>query len=330
MRGIQIYTFALLVLFFGCGRAGTDSATDHATAVDSNAVDSNAADKAPAEAVAQPTPPTGKPKLDPPGLHNLMKVTDRMYSGSEPHGEEGMASLQKLGVKTVVSVDGARPGVELARRYGIRYVHIPIGYDGIPEEAGLSLARLMREAEAPFYIHCHHGKHRGPAAVAVACIASGDMTSSEARQILVRAGTSKDYAGLWRDVAAYTPPPADAQLPQLVEVAEVGSFAAAMAQIDRAYDNLKLCREVKWTVPPDHPDLVPAQEALLLQEGLHEAARNLEDEYDEQFKTWLSEAEKLAIGLRAALQEGDVTATYERSALIEKSCKQCHTQYRDQ
>jgi protein tyrosine phosphatase (PTP) superfamily phosphohydrolase (DUF442 family) len=270
-----------------------------------------------------------KPKADPPGIHNLLKLGRRIYSGSEPHGEEGIASLEKLGVKTIVSVDGAKPKVELARQYGLRYVHIPIGYDGVHEEATQSLARLVREAQAPFYIHCHHGKHRGPAAAAVACIASGDMNNDQAREILVRAGTSKDYAGLWRDVKAYTPPPADAELPELVEVAEVGSFAAAMAQVDRAYDNLKLCREVKWTVPPDHPDLVPVQEALLLQEGLHEAGRNLGDEYDERFKKWLADAEALAIELRSALQNEDVALADERAALIEKTCKQCHTQYRD-
>jgi protein tyrosine phosphatase (PTP) superfamily phosphohydrolase (DUF442 family) len=268
-------------------------------------------------------------KSEPAGLHNLMKVTSRLYSGSEPHGEEGIASLQKLGVKTIVSVDGAKPKVDLARKYGLRYVHIPIGYDGVHEEAGEMLARLVREAEGPFYVHCHHGKHRGPAAAAVVCIAAGELTADEALQVLVRAGTSKDYAGLFRDVKAYTPPPADAQLPELVEVAEVGSFAAAMAQVDRAFDNLKLCREVKWTVPADHPDIVPTQEALLLQEGLHEAGRNLDDEYDERFQEWLADAEALAVELRSALQNQDVNLANGRALLIEKSCKQCHTQYRD-
>jgi protein tyrosine phosphatase (PTP) superfamily phosphohydrolase (DUF442 family) len=268
-------------------------------------------------------------KTEPAGLHNLIRVTPGIYSGSEPHGEEGIASLQKLGVKTIVSVDGAKPAVETARKYGMRYVHIPIGYDGIPQEAGESLARLVSEADAPFYVHCHHGKHRGPAAAAVACVASGDMSGKEALAILVRAGTSKDYAGLWRDVETYTPPPTDAELPELVEIAEVGSFTAAMAQVDRAFDNLKLCRDVKWAVPPDHPDLVPAQEALLLQEGLHEAGRNLGDEYDEQFKTWLASLESQAIDLRTALQAQDVNAATERAAQIEQSCKQCHTQYRD-
>jgi hypothetical protein len=156
------------------------------------------------------------------------------------------------------------------------------------------------------------------------------MTGKEALGILVRAGTSKEYAGLWRDVEAYTAPPADAELPELMDVAEVESFTAAMAQVDRAFDNLKMCGDVKWTVPSDHPDLVPAQEALLLQEGLHEAARNRGDEYDEQFKTWLAEAEALAIELRSALQSQDVAAATELAVRIERSCKQCHSQYRDQ
>jgi protein tyrosine phosphatase (PTP) superfamily phosphohydrolase (DUF442 family) len=258
-----------------------------------------------------------------------MKVTNRLYSGSEPHGEEGIASLQKLGVKTIVSVDGAKPQVELARQYGMRYVHIPIGYDAIHNEAGQMLARLVREAEGPFYVHCHHGKHRGPAAAAVACIAAGDMSNREAREIMVRAGTSRDYAGLWRDVDAYTPPPADAELPELVEVAEVETFTAAMAQVDRAFDNLKLCRDAKWTVPADHPDIVPSQEALLLQEGLHEAGRTAGEDYDEQFKKWLADSEALAIELRSALEAEDKNLATERALLIEQSCKQCHTRYRD-
>jgi protein tyrosine phosphatase (PTP) superfamily phosphohydrolase (DUF442 family) len=271
------------------------------------------------------------PETDRLGIHNLMKVSERIYSGSEPHGEEGFASLAKLGVKTVVSVDGAKPKIELAGKHGMRYVHIPIGYSGVPEEAGQSLARLVKEAEAPFYVHCHHGKHRGPAAAAVACIASGDTQKKEALQILIRAGTSKDYSGLWRDVEGYVPPPEGAKLPELVEIAEVGSFAAAMAQVDRAYDNLKLCRDAKWGVPPDHPDLLPAQEALLLQEGLHEAGRNLgEDEYDEQFTTWLKQAEAMATELRDDLQSARADAASERFTALENSCKQCHRIYRDQ
>jgi hypothetical protein len=130
-------------------------------------------------------------------------------------------------------------------------------------------------------------------------------------------------------VENFVSPPVDAELPELVEIAEVGSFQAAMAQVDRAFDNLKLCREARWGVPTDHPDLVSAQEALLLVEGLHEAGRNLGDAYDEQFKKWLADAETEAVNLRTELEKKDANAASERLTLIEKSCKQCHQKYRD-
>jgi protein tyrosine phosphatase (PTP) superfamily phosphohydrolase (DUF442 family) len=268
------------------------------------------------------------PKTDQSGVHNLMKVSDKLYSGSEPHGEEGFESLAKLGVKSVISVDGAKPQVELARKHGIRYVHIPIGYDGVPEEAGKSLARAVRDVPTPIYVHCHHGKHRGPAAVAVACIASGDVTSKDALRILERAGTSKDYMGLWRDVEGFVPPAEGDVLPELVEIAEVGSFTAAMAQVDRAFDNLKLLRDAKWSVPNDQPDLGPAQEALLLQESLHEAGRNAEG-YEAQFTGWLAEEETKAKQLREFLQTRDSASADSHMLLIEHACKQCHKKYRD-
>ncbi len=264
-----------------------------------------------------------------PGLHNLLKVSERIYSGSEPHGDDGFASLERLGIKTIVSVDGAKPQLDLAHKHGIRYVHIPIGYDRIPQEAGASLTRVVREIQGPIYIHCHHGKHRGPAAVAVACIASGEITAKEAMSILERAGTSKDYAGLWRDVERFTPPSKDAELPNLVEDAEVDSLAAAMAGIDRNFDNLKLCRDANWSVPSDHPDLVAVQEALLVKEGLAEAVRHTGDKFDDRFKKWLIDAESAADDLLAALHEENIEKAGQAFPLLEKSCKQCHKAYRD-
>ena len=56
--------------------------------------------------------------------------------GAEPHEDVAFAELAELGVRTVVSVDGAKPQADAARHHGLRYVHIPIGYDGVSEEAG--------------------------------------------------------------------------------------------------------------------------------------------------------------------------------------------------
>ncbi len=264
-----------------------------------------------------------------PHLHNLLQLTRRIFLGGEPHGDLAFAELKRLGVKTVVSVDGATPHVDAAKKHGLDYVHIPIGYDGVGERAGLSLARLMRDREGPFYIHCHHGKHRGPAAAAVACVASGATDGTGALAILERAGTSKGYAGLWRDVQAYQPPAADRVLPELVEVAEVGSMAIAMVQIARAKDNLALSQQERWSVPVAHPDVAPAQEALLLREALHETGRNLSDDYDGTFKAHLSEAERIAVALEAALKEGQPETADAAFKTLLKSCRACHAEYRD-
>jgi hypothetical protein len=267
-----------------------------------------------------------------PHLHNLLKLTPTLYSGSEPHGEQAFAELATLGVKVVISVDGAKPDVASAKKHGIRYVHIPIGYDGIPQEAGLAFARVVREtgtAGQPIYVHCHHGKHRGPAAAAAVCIAAGAATNEEAKEILVTAGTSKDYPGLWRDVAAYVTPAPDAQLPELVEIATVGSLTAAMSSIDRGFDNLKLSQAGGWKLLPDHPDIVATQEAIIVREALHESGRNLAAGYDAEFAAWLREAEGLAARLEAQLKASDSPAAAQTMVKLEASCKQCHTKHRN-
>lgn len=268
---------------------------------------------------------------DYPHLHNLLRTSERIYSGGEPGEDRAFSELAALGIKTIVSVDGARPNVEAARRHGLRYVHIPFGYDGIPAEAGLALAQVAREAEGPIYVHCHHGTHRGPAGAAVACIAAGAATGDEALAILKQAGTSREYAGLWRDVAAYTPPSPTEKLPELVEVAEVGSLAAAMAAIDRASDNLKLSQQVDWRVPPDHPDIAPRQQALLLKEGFRETVRQLSEDnpYGEELLTWMREAEQASEELEAAFTAGTAKAIDTQFKNVQGQCKRCHAVYRN-
>lgn len=66
------------------------------------------------DATARPAPP------------NLQHVSANVWSGGAPESDEAFASLNELGIRTIVSVDGARPDVAAARRYGLRYVNIPI------------------------------------------------------------------------------------------------------------------------------------------------------------------------------------------------------------
>ncbi len=273
-------------------------------------------------------PENGPTETDYPELHHLLQVSERIYSGGEPQTEAAFASLEQLGVRTVVSVDGATPQVDLAAQHGLRYIHIPIGYDGVPADAGLALARVVREADGPIYIHCHHGRHRGPAAAAVACIADGAATGDEARAVLKRAKTGENYAGLWRDVAAYQPPSTDAVLPELVSAANVESLAAAMSKIDRASDNLQLLAGNDWQPHPRHPDLAATAEAVLLLEGFREAARLQSGDYDAQFQAWMQESATTAGAFEQALGQSASQAAEVWKTLLSQ-CGRCHRAYRD-
>ena len=261
-------------------------------------------------------------------LHNLLRLSPRIFSGSEPVGDLAFAKLAELGVTTIVSVDGIKPDVERARRYGLRCVHIPIGYEGIDQQAGLSIARVMRDIQGPIYFYCHHGRHRGPAVAAVACIASGALDHASARDVLEAVGTSRSYAGLWRDVAGYKVPTPATELPDLVEIAKVDSVVEAMAKIGRTMDNLVLLRDANWGQSQASPDLVASQEALLMEESFHELGRVLNDE-DAPYRQLLTETEALSRSLRKALVDHDSERARAAFLSLETSCKSCHRKYRD-
>lgn len=265
---------------------------------------------------------------DGPPVENFREVGSDLCVGGEPVGDAAFRGLADCGVRTVVSVDGAKPDVATARKYGLRYVHIPFGYDGVPAEAGLALARVARECDGPVYVHCHHGKHRGPAAAAVIGLAASRLDHKAATRLLEQAGTSPDYAGLWRDVAAYVPPPEGAQLPELVETAEVDSLAVAMANIDHIYDRLRAVEAAGWRTPADQPDLVPRHEATLLLEAFREATRLLLPDRV-ALKPGLAASESLASGLAEAVEAGDPPTATAKLVALKAACTACHRRHRD-
>lgn len=211
-----------------------------------------------------------------PGIHNVFSLGPDIYSGSTPVGDEGFRSLARLGIKTLISVDGAKPEVELARRHGLRYVHLPHGYDGINSERQLQLAKAGAVLPGPIYVHCHHGKHRGPAAAAVIYMANGGWTTSDAEAWLHRAGTSTNYSGLYATVRTFKRP-SRAQVEKVSEdfpaAAKVSSLVEAMIALDLRWDHLKSIQTSGYRAPQNHPDILPLNEIVLLREQYREAQR---------------------------------------------------------
>jgi protein tyrosine phosphatase (PTP) superfamily phosphohydrolase (DUF442 family) len=273
-------------------------------------------------------------------LHNVFKFHEKVLSGGQPHGEGGFKSLKELGVKTVISVDGAKPDVDLAKEYGMRYVHLPHGYDGVPEERARELAKAVRDLEGPIYIHCHHGRHRSPAASAVACVAAGLIAPQSALAILEAAGTSKSYRGLYQsaeEARQLDQKLLDALEVEFKEIADVPAMADAMVEIEHHYDHLQQIASNDWRLLANHPDLTPGHEALMLREHFTELLRR--DEVKAQpagFQALMKEGEGRAQALEDLYRAWEPTKPIDglkrlQSAIaaVNQNCAACHKQFRD-
>ncbi len=267
-------------------------------------------------------------------VHNLFRATTNVFSGNSPDGEAAFAEIAKLGVKTIVSVDGSKPDIETARKHGLRYIHLPFGYDGVPTNRVVELAKAAQTAEGPIYVHCHHGLHRGPAAVAVICEATAGWTTNQAIAWLQQAGTSADYAGLYRSAMDFRRPGAEAlaRIANLPEVAKTSSLVEAMVGIDEEFDRLKAAQKVGWSKIPNQPDLVPAHTATILWEQFRELGRTDESaRHGEDYRTRLAAAETAAGQLRTVLQDNEAGTAARDAAFqaVAKTCAACHKQHRN-
>lgn len=282
--------------------------------------------------------PAGQP-VDMPGLYNVIHVSNQLYSGGSPDGDAGFDSLKRLGIQTILSVDGAPPEIALARKFGMRYVHLPIGYDGVSQEQALKLAKAVRDLPGPIYLHCHHGKHRSPAAAAAIQICLDDQcTVALAVEIMKRAGADPHYTGLYatpKQLRRPTSEELDKLKVDFPETARIPALAEAMVRIDRHWVNLTHIKKAGWKVPNDHPDLDPSHEALQLKEHYRELAREPSiQRRPADFLRWLADAERSSAALERELRVEKGRATDAQAAetafsSARNACSQCHAKYRD-
>lgn len=271
------------------------------------------------------------------GLHNVVAYREGCLSGSVPEGDKGFDTLAAMGVTTIISVDGAEPDVARARAHGLRYIHLPIGYNGFDDERKLQLVRATRDAlrDGPVYLHCHHGKHRSAGAAAAIGVSLGWGTQVQMIDRMKVSGTSPNYRGLYacaRNAKVIPASAIDAVPADFPEVSHPAGFVKAMIEIDEINERLKLIEKANWRIPEDHPDLVPVAEAgqladlLRLMAGSERAKRE-----PAGFAASLRLDEKLATSLEEMLadNEQDKTLLSARLAQLNQSCKECHAKYRD-
>ncbi|MBL9118933.1 MAG: cytochrome c [Phycisphaerae bacterium] len=283
---------------------------------------------------ALPAPRADK-ATDYPGLHNLVVFGDGIVSGSQPEGPKGFASLKGLGFKTIVSVDGAEPDLDAAKAQGLRYVHLPIGYNGASPERQAEIARAIRDLPGPVYVHCHHGKHRSAAAAASASLLLARTDKDHALSAMKVAGTSPSYTGLWAcvDIAMAQPVgTVDRASNAFPEVSRPKGIARSMIEIDAKFDQLKLVQANGWAVPTDHPDLVPAADAGVIADLYRVSAddRTTVAKHAAGFEDHLRKACENMTKLEEALARKAGKAELEPLfKTVKTDCTACHTAYRD-
>lgn len=268
----------------------------------------------------RPTNPASKPpfsdfsyqSIDCNGLENVFALDHSVFTGSVPESDQAFESLRSLKIRTVVSVDGATPAVEQAQRFGMRYVHLPIGYDGISQDRIIAIAKAIRDCPGPIYLHCHHGKHRGPAAAAAAlrCL-HPDQTSERFIAFLRAAGTDSRYAGLYSAVES-APPVLDTTTMDFPSTSPVPDLVARMVDLDECWSGVK-------------KKPTRANTALLVE--CYRELKRITHDRDERFQKLLENSLQSAIELEHAIRIGqDGSSALKRSA---ESCSACHALFRD-
>lgn len=281
------------------------------------------------------TPPRPAASVASTNYHNLFRVTPWLFSGSQPEGDAALAELVRLGVKTIVSVDGSLPDVESARRHGLRYVHLPFGYDGIPSPRWAELVQAAESLPGPLFVHCHHGKHRGPTAVAVMCMAREGWNPGLAETWLRQAGTASEYAGLYATVHQFKPPdaPALARVGPLPEISSPTPLVATMVELDARLDQLKAVQRPGGKLPGGASHQDGTKDSVLLWEQLRELGRHPDtSRRPPAYREKLVASEEAARHLKDLLVGTPSPDAEVRDAALTQviqSCSACHKSFRN-
>jgi tyrosine-protein phosphatase SIW14 len=156
---------------------------------------------------------------DAPGISNFHKVDDRVYRGGQPTSE-GLVSLSKLGIKTVIDLRLADGSSQVEKKVveglGMHYVSVPMGGFATPTDASIGkvLSLLQSESDAPVFVHCLRGKDRTGTVVACYRIQHDHWQNQQALKEAKSNGMSRLEIGMQHFILRYTPAVAPGQLAQ--------------------------------------------------------------------------------------------------------------------
>lgn len=122
------------------------------------------------------------------GLPNFFQVSMDLYRGGQPE-KSGVRELQKLGVRTVVSLRRSKMDESLFRGSGIDCVSIPMSAFFPKREGYRRFLEIVSDPNrVPVFVHCRYGSDRTGAAVALYRIQVQKWRPQEAIREMVDGG----------------------------------------------------------------------------------------------------------------------------------------------
>jgi len=116
----------------------------------------------------------------------------------------------------------------------------------------------------------------------------------------------------------------------------VAPMAAAMVSLEQTFDNLKRLEAAQWQPLPQHPDVEPGHEALLLREHFTELLRTdatavQPPAFQALLRAGLHWSQQLESGLdlNDNLQPIEFEQLTRSMQQLAENCRQCHAQFRD-
>ncbi len=106
-----------------------------------------------------------------PSISNFDIVSEGLWRGAAP-SNQAMQKLAESGVKTIVDLRlaglGAEEEANRAKKLGIKYIHIPLGFMGPSLSKVAQFLNIVNDpANQPVFVHCRYGADRTGALVGV-------------------------------------------------------------------------------------------------------------------------------------------------------------------
>ena len=155
---------------------------------------------------ANPTPvATRDPKwalpIETKGAGNFHKVSDRLYRGAQPT-KKGFKNIEKLGVKTVVSLRSFHSDRDELEGRKLGYEHISMKAWNAEEEDIVRFLQIVTDtSKGPVFVHCQHGADRTGTMVAAYRIVVEGWTAEEAATEMVEGGYG--FHAVWPNLVRY-------------------------------------------------------------------------------------------------------------------------------